>query len=452
MVLLALTLAFDASAGNTDSYLLSNSAALTGGAVAATTRDGGAVWYNPAGLGGTKRNLLDLSGSAFVLRFRDMPGALQTILPNSTHTQDLSSNDFLSVPTSLVFIRHLSDSVTGGLGIYVPEQDDFKIEETLAVPNFSPDSGRTVNYEQRILIESKIVETDIVTAVGWQVAPTFRLGFGLNVIYAAANAFSQGLIHVSDSTDVPEGVSLQSQVLEASAHAKALGGQATLALQWEFAPTWHLGLIARSPSLHFTTWGEASGFDIFAAVPPDKQESELAAFFNVLDLKDNGVRVVRPARFNLALGKTFGKAYVAVEGDIQLALDDDEDDIHRKLTWNVRAGGKVHISDRLVLGGGVFTDNSAEHEPEELSDRRIDYYGASLGVELRHPHTVRGREDQLPLIFATTIAVRYALGVGQFGGLRLNLSGEEDEETGTNFVNDAIFHEVGLHIGSAIYF
>jgi hypothetical protein len=44
-------------AGDDDGFLLDNEAAMTGGAVVAVTDDSGAVWYNPAALGGNRHSI-----------------------------------------------------------------------------------------------------------------------------------------------------------------------------------------------------------------------------------------------------------------------------------------------------------------------------------------------------------------------------------------------------------
>jgi hypothetical protein len=94
-----------AAAGNTDSFYYSDDAAMTAGAVVATTRDAGAIWYNPAGLGGIRRGQVDLSGTTFAVRFRSVPSALRTFIPGANRTADLKASDFFSAPHTLTIIR-----------------------------------------------------------------------------------------------------------------------------------------------------------------------------------------------------------------------------------------------------------------------------------------------------------------------------------------------------------
>ena len=68
-------------------------------------------------------------------------------------------------------------------------------------------------------------------------------------------------------------------------------------------------------------------------------------------------------------------------------------------------------------------------------------------------HRVSGRPDSEPLILATTLAIRYALGVGEYGGIRVNpFSTNPGVQRVEYFQRDALFHEVLLHVGSALYF
>ena len=66
---LLLLLARPAYAGNEDEILLGNDAALMGGAITATTADGSALWYNPAGLAASRLDAVDVSANAFTARW-----------------------------------------------------------------------------------------------------------------------------------------------------------------------------------------------------------------------------------------------------------------------------------------------------------------------------------------------------------------------------------------------
>ncbi|HEU4539349.1 MAG TPA: hypothetical protein VFS00_34760, partial [Polyangiaceae bacterium] len=98
---LALACPGRAFAQNTDSFFFSDEAAMAAGAVAATTRDSGAIWYNPAGLGGVKRGQIDLSASAFGLRMRQVPKAFTLSYPSGPRSSDVSATSIVSAPIAL---------------------------------------------------------------------------------------------------------------------------------------------------------------------------------------------------------------------------------------------------------------------------------------------------------------------------------------------------------------
>mgnify|MGYP002381664649 CR=1 FL=1 len=115
--LVVLFSAKSAAADNTEPFFYSDDAAMTAGAVSAITRDAGAIWYQPAGLGGIKRGSIDLSGSAFGVRIRSVPNALVTTFPSGTRSVTLDSTDIFSAPHALGFVRHISDTVSIGAGL-----------------------------------------------------------------------------------------------------------------------------------------------------------------------------------------------------------------------------------------------------------------------------------------------------------------------------------------------
>jgi hypothetical protein len=63
----------EAWAGNLDTFMLGNDAAMKGAAVTATARGSTAIWYNPAGVSGEKFQSVDVSFSAYAIRFGGSP-------------------------------------------------------------------------------------------------------------------------------------------------------------------------------------------------------------------------------------------------------------------------------------------------------------------------------------------------------------------------------------------
>jgi hypothetical protein len=105
-----------------------------------------------------------------------------------------------------------------------------------------------------------------------------------------------------------------------------------------------------------------------------------------------------------------------------------------------------------MLGGGLFTDRSISPDPDALGELRVDYYGASFGAQWATPYPLAPREDGASdLTLSTTASLRYALGVGQAGGLRFEPSAPQGQIL-TDRPVDVVFHELGFHLGSTISF
>lgn len=147
----ALTSARTARAENTEPFFYSDDAAMTAGSVVATTRDAGAIWYNPGGLGGIRRGQIDLSGSAFGVRIRTVPDALRTNLPSGQQSVTLGSVDIFSAPHALGLVRNLSESVAFGFGFYVTARDIRTAQSQLETTGPSiGNAAVTARYRQRL--------------------------------------------------------------------------------------------------------------------------------------------------------------------------------------------------------------------------------------------------------------------------------------------------------------
>ena len=114
----------------------------------------------------------------------------------------------------------------------------------------------------------------------------------------------------------------------------------------------------------------------------------------------------------------------------------------------LRLGGRMFVSRRVALGIGVFTERSLRKELFFVGDRRMDFYGAVMGIKWRKAHSVRGRVRDDAIVFTTTIAVRYAYGVGTLRGYVNDLvSGDSNNADRLHYVN-----EFAIYLGSSLYF
>ena len=144
----------------------------------------------------------------------------------------------------------------------------------------------------------------------------------------------------------------------------------------------------------------------------------------------------QPPRFTLSIGRDIGDGWIAVEGDLEPGLTNEELEIRRDANWNVRIGGRLPVSDSVSVGAGAFTDRSPQPTPSSLGEMRIDYVGLSTGAQLRSAHGLSEGEGEV--VFSTTIAIRYARGTG-------NVGGSSGAGTATTRVGAGILAGAGAH-------
>lgn len=420
-----------AQAGNDDGVLLGNEAAMTGGAVSAVSADGSATWYNPAGIAAVDRDTLDLSGSATMLRVADTPGLLRS----ATGARASGGYyEFLGIPSAVTLVRRLDPSLALGLGIFVPQltghTDRVGLEEV---------AGDTAARFQLTQQESSQTYYGGIT-LGLTLAPNVRFGvtlYGTYRQFALTTQFFGGEESMGEEVvafGLAELSSLQSVSLE-------LG----VGLQWEIVPGLHLGVSARSPGVLLGSLYRVTS-------------SSLVGAGGALDFDtDDGtgleprVDAITPARLRVGLAYRWATGWVGIDADVQHALSRPEVGVERGWIGGVRVGGLVQIEPQLSVGAGLFTDLDATRGIADYGETELDFFGGTLGLELRNPHRLGEGEGASDIVFVNTFALRYAVGVGRIGGLRFDTTAPLD--TGISVIAvDTQVHEISLHLGSALYF
>ena len=436
-LLLGTALPTTAHAGNDDAVLLGNTAAMTGGAVAATVGDGSGVWYNPAGIAAASRNAVDVNGNAFVLQVRDQPGLISL---TSGERADGTDVQILSIPSALTGVRRLDDGVNIAFGIFVPVQRrrgfNAHLEHLEAGLGSRLDLG----------IQEDAQRYHAGGAIGFRVDENFRLGASAFVRYST-DSYSGQLSAFYEGSD-----RFEQQQISGRESLTSIGLEVGAGMQWTPIDELAIGLSLRSPALEFA-WNyvvSAVETDVIlgSTDPAFPDGSSYSA--DVDDVWEFGGEIGSPMRVTLGVALTLDRFWVSAEFDIQHPLDNGQLGIQRELVWNARVGARYEVDDAIGIGFGLFTDNSPFAGVEFLGDEQMDFYGGTFGVEIQTPHQLGEREDAQTLVFSTTIALRYAVGVGQAAGLSL------DPRTGQFSEIDPVLgstqHEASLHLGSALLF
>ena len=232
-----------------------------------------------------------------------------------------------------------------------------------------------------------------------------------------------------------------------------MGLQVVWGLQWDPSKHWHVGVVFRSPVFRLYEQTQAvtlSGSSSPNASPPTSNYS--LGFQGNLGIE---AKQLTPMRVHAGIAHDLSKGVVAFEGSLQAPYNGSSSKSPSIAVANIRAGLRGPITTTTWLGGGIFTDRTSVRRLAATGDTAIDYYGVSLGLEFGTPYRVL---DDPPtgapvrrLLMSTTLALSYALGVGDVANIGFTASngGNQLFET-TPLRQNVIAHEFVLHIGSTL--
>lgn len=425
-------------AGNITPYAQSDGAAMTGGAVVAMTRSTGAVWYNPAGLAKTVRSRLDLSTSAFSLRARDYPNAMQTVLPDGTERgTSLDSLDLSIVPTALSGVVAIEPSLAWGFGVFVNESDSFSLQ---GGPHVTVDGGTTLQARGRI--DESVTTTNVGAAIGWQVVPGLRLGVSL---FGSARATSERGEMTVEATIAGDRYTAFADLRDARTQ---FGLHGVVGLQWQPTDALHIGVVLRLPTLALVEVGTAEVFTGGPAAPVGDDPVRVDLGDRDAALSDPALTV--PGRVVLGVSYSYGQGWISVEGDVSHPLDD----ANLAGVWNARVGGVYRASRDVTLGAGLFTDRSRTRL-NRFPAEDVDFYGATFGIAFNRRIDLAEHEEVGSMVISTSVALRYAYGSGEATGVRFDL-GELVSAgrvgIGVGQPVSVTVHELAVQLSTGLYF
>lgn len=451
LFLLFATLPCVAFAGNNNSFFMGSDASLAAGATAPVVRDSEAIWYNPAGLGGNTLTRVNLSGNAFQLRLQTITNGIQTDLPSGTVKQDLKGDEYLTVPTAMTFMTSLSPNVSFGFGIYMPVYQDVTFNSNLTSVEQFPTLPDLTDYTQGFDVDTVHTQYNLGAAAGWQVNPKWRLGATLFVLYDRLR-YNANIFEDIQSADGSLTTSLF-YINDAHMLLKTVAVRGTLGTQIDLSDHYSMAIVAFAPTIQICTWGEwstnigGSGQDINGNIITNAAR----AYTNINEWNGD---MIDPFHAEVSFALRQPDYWIALAGSVWAPMTNSTVfDIRKRVGWNVNLGSKFKITKKLNGGAGFFTDNSNDKEPNDFGETQVNYYGLTGGVEFKTPVS-RHTDDpnSQPIIFSTTLAGRYALGLGKAGGLLFNA--ETDGDIGNAHVNvtNVTFHELSLYIGAGLFF
>lgn len=107
------------------------------------------------------------------------------------------------------------------------------------------------------------------------------------------------------------------------------------------------------------------------------------------------------------------------------------------------------VGKNVLLGAGIFSDRDQQRLVDSFTSEQIDRYGGTLGATFLTRFATRDDANQDgALVLATTLALRYAAGLGEVRGLDLDLA----TQSSTLRTLRVTYHEVLPFVGSSISF
>lgn len=417
-----------AHAGNDDEILIGSQGARMGGAVTAIVDDGTAVWFNPAAIGRSGEQTLDLAGTAYQARYSVARGLLQT---DSGRRGDGTLLELFAAPSTLAHQVPLEGGWAMGYGVFTTKRESGLLRASL-------DGATDAELNAWELAQSDEAQRyNLGLGLSFPRGP-LRLGASLFAVYEQAASTFQ-------LTGGQSGGDQSSVTVIEQTWRWSLGGQAVFGLLYEPTDRWSLGLALASPFLSLgNSVNDLSSTEITLFSP----DGSISRVRSVSPRRELSPSIAVPSPFRLRTGLAYRRsgAVVSFDADYQPALRRPTLNVDRREIVNLRAGTDIELNDTTSLGVGLFTDL----DPSAAS-ARVDFYGVAAGIETRNRRRLEPGQGPDSLVFTGFVGVRYALGVGRVEGLRIGAFGASAEPL-RSVAARAWVNEIGINAGTGLRF
>ena len=222
-----------AHAQNSEDIIAGTDVALTGGAVVANVKTGGAMWFNPAGVARLDSRSVDLTGAVLGYSLLRAPGALQL------ETGEQSAGEFSAIqaiPRALTFVASPRPELRWGVGFFFTRVTDKFLQDTVSsAEGTSPSAEFFASSDETRSIYH------LSSAVGWKKSDKLLLGGGLDIVIAT----QQNSQFISGGYDAGAGGTTTQNLSESLSGG---GLQMKLGLQWAPIEQLRVGLMVSTPS------------------------------------------------------------------------------------------------------------------------------------------------------------------------------------------------------------
>lgn len=408
---------------------------MTGGSVTAVTADGSAIWYDPAGIAAVTRGQLDLSGSATVLRIAETPRLLSS--STTGRTADGGYLEVVGIPSAVTLVRLIEPRLALGFGIFTPQLTNHTDRVGLT------DSVAGLTSRWQLVQQENTQSTYAGVSLGYQISSNVRIGATLFGLYRQQTLST----HFFGGTTDDMGNDVFAVGSSSLSSLQSVGVELAVGMQWDVTPNFSVGASLRTPDLQLGSLGRSTSASITATHGG-------ALDFEPTDTSGlvPNVAPITPTRLRLGLAWRLGhRAWLGIDVDMSHELIAPDLNIDRRWVVNAHVGGRYWIDENMSFGAGLFTDVSPTRRITQYGQTQLDFFGGTIGIEIHTPHELGPDEHAATIVFAQTFALRYAVGVGQIGGLSFS-DVSPTMQTQEVAVTPTTVHELSLHLGSALYF
>ena len=448
------------------SFAQGDEGAVAAGAVVATSSDPGSAWYNPAGLALNRRTKFNVSASLYGIRFDHVDdGFAFQIDGQQLEAQDLSSTQVLILSPSVVMATALKPGLTLGLGVFVTQYGYGWLSADFSAQVEDPYYGQLdiLSYYDS---DQNRVRYHVGPTLGWSVTPKLRLGFHLYGIYESY--VNNQVVTMSVTGGYQAGVT--EQIKDSPIR---WGIQPGVGLQWEILPQLRFGLMVRGPAMVIAETPEQRIATTVSFVAPPNvlypgDPGAAVSTSSVSPVRPNGgFGLLQPLQITGGFAWYYDHGWIDVEFEYRMGLENKELLVDLSPTWNVRAGMIHEVSRGLSIGGGVFTNRT--DQPNGGLNSPVSLYGFTVGLQTRT--YLRGSPDPVeppaegapaprekPLVFGTTLSLRFAGGSGSVRSLAVGYDTRCLAAVGVNFcalpgqTTKSSTYAVSLYLGSSLEF
>ncbi len=384
---------------NYQNYLVGDRAAGMGGAVAATTADLDACYYNPAGLAGVTGSRVALSVSLYGIQSYRISDGLGP-------GEDFKARQFETIPSTFGSILKASEDLALAFAVFTPDELNANIRHSFERRPDAPGVERS-DYYSATHDDSTLW---IGPSLGWRAGERLKLGAGAYLVYRSL-VDKQDWAYLYTTADTREVIEVLTRVYNVDLTNYGLLG--LFGAQYALGEEFFLGAVVQTPSLNLTGSGEV----LYAVSLGSPETDELVQAKNMKSRNRIPAKLTlgaawrQPGIFTLEGNCSYHlpTGYTILSGEDSWSGMPVDFRLRREGVVNFNLGGEYYVVENYPIRAGIFTNLSSSPGVDETdpsgSHDRIDMYGVSFSVGQESEHTT------------LSVGVNYVWGKGQTLGI-----------------------------------